>query len=49
MEDVLEKQIECAVKALKEMSNKESDIVKKLDLDHVITVLTNTPHGKMPF
>ncbi|MBO1583010.1 hypothetical protein [Bacillus sp. XF8] len=49
MIEVLEKQVERAVEALQQMSDKESDNVKKLDLDYVITVLTNKPHGKMPF
>lgn len=52
MKDVVEikdKQIDRAVKALKEMSDKETDKLKKLDIDYVIKVLTNKPHDKMPF
>ncbi|WP_179877186.1 hypothetical protein [Bacillus thuringiensis] len=49
MVDVQEKQKERAIETLKQMSEKEKDIVKKLDLDYVITVLTNKPHGEMPF
>lgn len=49
MKDVLEKQKERAIETLKQMSDKEQDSVKKLDLDYVITVLTNKPHGSMPF
>lgn len=49
MKDVLDKQKERAIETLKQMSEKEKDIVKKLDLDYVITVLTNKPYGGMPF
>ncbi|WP_176549911.1 hypothetical protein [Bacillus wiedmannii] len=49
MKDVLEKQKERAIETLKQMSDKEQDSVKKLDIDYVITVLTNKPHGSMPF
>ncbi|HDR7659229.1 TPA: hypothetical protein QCX68_004772 [Bacillus wiedmannii] len=49
MKDVLDKQKERAIETLKQMSDKEQDSVKKLDLDYVITVLTNKPHGSMPF
>ncbi|WP_176547051.1 hypothetical protein [Bacillus wiedmannii] len=49
MKDVLEKQKERAIETLKQMSEKEKDSVRKLDLDYVITVLTNKPHGEMPF
>lgn len=49
MKDVLEKQKERAIETLKQLSEKEQDIVKKLDLDYVITVLTNKPYGGMPF
>ncbi|WP_180236324.1 hypothetical protein [Bacillus wiedmannii] len=49
MKDVLDKQKERAIETLKQMSDKEPDSVKKLDLDYVITVLTNKPHGSMPF
>ncbi|WP_179865794.1 hypothetical protein [Bacillus pseudomycoides] len=46
---IQEKQVERAIETLKQMSDKESDSVKKLDIDYVITVLTNKPHGEMPF
>lgn len=49
MKDVLDKQKERAIETLKQMSEKEQDIVKKLDLDYAITVLTNKQHGAMPF
>lgn len=47
--EIKEKQVERAIETLKQMSNKESDSAKKLDLDYVITVLTNKPYGGMPF
>ncbi|WP_180231201.1 hypothetical protein [Bacillus pseudomycoides] len=46
---IQEKQVERAIETLKQMSDKEQDGVRKLDLDYVITVLTNKPHGGMPF
>ncbi|MEN3134132.1 hypothetical protein ABDI49_27625 [Bacillus cereus] len=46
---VLKKQIEIATNTLKSMSEQETDSCKKLDIDYVITVLTNKPHGRMPF
>ncbi|MFA2606272.1 hypothetical protein ABR763_26580 [Bacillus cereus] len=49
MVEIQDKQKERAIETLKQMSEKEQDIVKKLDLDYVITVLTNKPHGSMPF
>lgn len=49
MKDVLDKQKERAIETLKRMSEQEQDIVKKLDLDYAITVLTNKPYGEMPF
>ncbi|MGE6367203.1 hypothetical protein ACQKD9_26570 [Bacillus paramycoides] len=49
MKDVLQIQVSHAVKTLKEMSDKETDKLKKLDIDYVITVLTNKKHGDMPF
>ncbi|WP_179875829.1 hypothetical protein [Bacillus wiedmannii] len=49
MNGIKDKQIERAIETLKQMSEKEKDIVKKLDLDYVITVLTNKPYGGMPF
>ena len=47
--EIKDKQEERAIETLKQMSEKEQDIVKKLDIDYVITVLTNKPHGAMPF
>lgn len=47
--EIKDKQVERAIETLKQMSEKEQDIVKKLDIDYVITVLTNKPHGAMPF
>lgn len=47
--EIKDKQAERAIETLKQMSEKEQDIVKKLDIDYVITVLTNKPHGAMPF
>ncbi|HDR7640780.1 TPA: hypothetical protein QCZ04_003524 [Bacillus cereus] len=49
MKDVLDKQKERAIETLKQMSEQEQDIVKKSNLDYVITVLTNKPYGGMPF
>lgn len=49
MVDVQENQKEHAIETLKQMSEKEQDILKKLDIDYAITVLTNKPYGKMPF
>ncbi|HFJ9356521.1 TPA: hypothetical protein ACGW5I_005511 [Bacillus cereus] len=49
MKDVLDKQKERAIETLKQMSEEEKDIMKKLDLDYAITVLTNKPFGGMPF
>lgn len=49
MKDILDKQKERAIETLKQMSDKEQDIVKKLDIDYAITVLTNKPYGGMPF
>ncbi len=47
--EIKDKQVERAIETLKQMSDKEQDSVRKLDLDYVITVLTNKPHGEMPF
>lgn len=47
--EIKDKQVERAIETLKQMSEKEQDIVKKLDLDYAITVLTNKPYGGMPF
>lgn len=47
--EIKDKQVERAIETLKQMSDKEQDSVKKIDLDYVITVLTNKPHGEMPF
>ncbi|MEE6185521.1 hypothetical protein [Bacillus pretiosus] len=49
MVEIQDKQVERAIETLKQMSEKEQDIVKKLDLDYAITVLTNKPYGGMPF
>ncbi|MCC2342229.1 hypothetical protein OCF13_27395 [Bacillus tropicus] len=49
MVETKDKQVERAIETLKQMSEKEKDIVKKLDLDYAITVLTNKPYGGMPF
>ncbi|MGA5663760.1 hypothetical protein ACPCZR_30645 [Bacillus bombysepticus] len=49
MIEIKDKQVERAIETLKQMSEKEKDIVKKLDLDYAITVLTNKPYGGMPF
>ncbi|MES5957532.1 hypothetical protein QCI42_30000 [Bacillus fungorum] len=49
MVEIKDKQVERAIETLKQMSDKEQDSVRKLDLDYVITVLTNKPHGSMPF
>ncbi|HDR4551289.1 hypothetical protein [Bacillus cereus] len=49
MKDVLDKQKERAIETLKQMSEEEKDIMKKLDLDYAITVLTNKSFGGMPF
>lgn len=46
---VLKKQVEIAVNNLRRMSNNETDQSKKLDIDYVITVLTDKPYGSMPF
>ncbi|EOQ18634.1 hypothetical protein [Bacillus cereus] len=46
---VLKKQLEIAINTLKRMSEQETDSCKKLDIDYVITVLTDKPHGRMPF
>lgn len=47
--EIKDKQVERAIETLKQMSDKEKDSIRKLDLDYVITVLTNKPHGEMPF
>ncbi|WP_176543948.1 hypothetical protein [Bacillus toyonensis] len=49
MVEIKDKQVERAIETLKQMSDKEKDSIRKLDLDYVITVLTNKPHGEMPF
>lgn len=46
---LLKKQVETAVSSLKLISAKEADTYRKLDIDYVITVLTNKPYGGMPF
>lgn len=47
--EIKDKHVERAIETLKQMSDKEQDSVKKIDLDYVITFLTNKPHGEMPF
>ncbi|WP_239455787.1 hypothetical protein [Bacillus cytotoxicus] len=42
-------EIVTAVSTLKRMSEQETDKCKKLDIDYVITILTNKPYGSMPF
>ncbi|WP_176545935.1 hypothetical protein [Bacillus wiedmannii] len=49
MVGITEKQKERVIETLKQMSEKEQDIVKKLDIDFAITVLTNKPYGGIPF
>ncbi|MED1093864.1 hypothetical protein [Bacillus paramycoides] len=46
---LLQKQVEKAVSSLKFISAQEADICRKLDIDYVITILTNKPYGSMPF
>ncbi len=46
---LLQKQIEKAVSSLKLISEQEVDTCRKLDIDYVITILTNKPYGSMPF
>ncbi|PEP16092.1 hypothetical protein CN578_14340 [Bacillus toyonensis] len=46
---LLKKQVETAVSSLKLISAQEVDNCRKLDIDYVITVLTNKPYGGMPF
>lgn len=46
---LLQKQVEKAVSSLKLISAQETDTCRKLDIDYVITVLTNKPYGSMPF
>ncbi|PEA91972.1 helix-turn-helix domain-containing protein [Bacillus thuringiensis] len=48
LSDALQIQIESAVNTLKQLSKKDTDIFKKLDIDCAITVLTNN-HGRTPF
>ncbi|WP_257205471.1 hypothetical protein [Bacillus cereus] len=40
---ILKKQVEIATNTLKRMSGRETDSCKKLDIDHVITVLNDKP------
>lgn len=49
MTEIKDKQVERAIETLKQLSDKEKDSVRKLDIDYVITVLTNKPYGRMPF
>ncbi|WP_242298587.1 hypothetical protein [Bacillus cereus group sp. BfR-BA-01424] len=44
-----DKQVERAIQTLKQMSDKEQDKLKKIDIDYVITVLTGQAYGRMPF
>lgn len=46
---LLKKQVETAVSSLKLISAQEADNCRKLDIDYVITILTNKPYGSMPF
>lgn len=46
---LLKKQVEKAVSSLKLISAQEADTCRKLDIDYVITILTNKPYGSMPF
>ena len=46
---LLKKQVEKAVSSLKLISTQEADTCRKLDIDYVITILTNKPYGSMPF
>ncbi|PHF91606.1 hypothetical protein COI45_23055 [Bacillus wiedmannii] len=46
---LLQKQVEKAVSSLKLISAQEADTCRKLDIDYVITILTNKPYGSMPF
>ncbi|ABY44632.1 hypothetical protein ABE17_24270 [Bacillus mycoides] len=46
---LLKKQVETAVSSLKLISAQEVDNCRKLDIDYVITILTNKPYGNMPF
>ncbi len=46
---LLKKQVETAVSSLKLISTQEVDTCRKLDIDYVITILTNKPYGSMPF
>ncbi|WP_242145849.1 MULTISPECIES: hypothetical protein [unclassified Bacillus cereus group] len=46
---VLNSKLNAAVTFLKQMSEQETDKCKKLDIDYVITILTNKPYGSMPF
>lgn len=46
---LLKKQVEKAVSSLKLISAQEADTCRKLDIDYVITILTNKRYGSMPF
>lgn len=46
---LLQKQVEKAVSSLKLISAQEADTCRKLNIDYVITILTNKPYGSMPF
>ncbi|RAN68753.1 hypothetical protein [Bacillus sp. SRB_8] len=46
---LLKKQVEKAVSSLKLISTQEADNCRQLDIDYVITILTNKPYGSIPF
>ena len=46
---LLQKRVEKAVSSLKLISAQEVDNCRKLDIDYVITILTNKPYGNIPF
>ena len=46
---LLQKKVEKAVSSLKLISAQEADTCRKIDIDYVITILTNKPYGSMPF
>ncbi|MGX5648488.1 hypothetical protein ACWKS6_26500 [Bacillus cereus] len=46
---LLKRQVEKAVSSLKIISAQETDTSRKIDIDYVITILTNKPYGSMPF
>lgn len=46
---LLKRQVEKAISSLKLISAQETDTSRKIDIDYVITILTNKPYGSMPF